>query len=156
MVNYAQRDFEREGITGSLVGYVNGKTDGPRVESRLSRGGHQQFISFCPEHQWAKLFPRKRMAVASLRKHLKVHQKGVEFDVSSHSKEPTTIESSEHCRRKSGAASVETEWSLGAESSSSPLESQTEIPAIVRKENVQEAGGGHENNRPRTASLLQA
>lgn len=155
MVNWAQLDFERENITGRLLSYVDGRTDGPRVEIRISKGGHHQFVSFCPKHQWAKLFPRKRMAVASLRKHLEVHKRGVESDVSSHSEEPTRFESSEHCRRKSGAASVETEWSLGNESSSSPLGSQTEIPAIVHKETVQEAGEGDENNRPRTASLYR-
>ncbi len=76
MVNYARRDFERERITGSLVGYVNGKTYGPRVEVRRSQGGHFQFIGICPSCQWARLQQTERRAKKTLFQHLRTHRKG--------------------------------------------------------------------------------
>ena len=153
MVNWARRDFERELITGSLVGYVNGKTYGPRVEIRLSRGGHHQFISLCKLCQWAKLFPRQRMAEQSLKKHLKFHKRRIESDVPRHSKEPTMIASGKHRRRRSGAGMVETEERLEIESRPAPLGNPMEILADAQKESGQKEGSGDENNQPLTAIL---
>ncbi len=76
MVNWAQRDFERERITGSLVGYVNGKTNGPRVEIRLSKGSHYQFIALCPPCQWTRLQQTERRAKKTLFQHLRTHRNG--------------------------------------------------------------------------------
>ena len=76
MVNWAMRDFQREGITGSLAGYVNGKTKGPRVEVRRSQRGHYQFVSLYPGCQWAKLLQTKHRAKKSLSHHLRNHGNG--------------------------------------------------------------------------------
>ena len=76
MVNWAMRDFQQEGITGSLVAYIDGKTSGPRVELRLSRGAHHQFIALCPGCQWAKLLQTKHRAKKSLSHHLRNHRNG--------------------------------------------------------------------------------
>ena len=148
MVNLAMEDFRQEKITGRLLAYVGGQTWGSRVEIRFSKGGHYQFISLCPQCQWAKVFPRQRMAQQSLKKHLKFHKRRVDARCSKTPEKFLEV-------RKSVAASDETEWKLGAESSSSPLGNRAESPAIIHKENVQEAGGGHGNNRPRTASLYR-
>jgi len=151
MVNWAQRDFELERITGRLISYVGGRTRGPRVEIRLSKASHYQFIALCPPCQWAKLFPRKRMANESLRRHLKAHKRRIESDVPRHSKEPTMIASSKHCRRESGAAMVETEERLQIESRPGPLGNPMEILADAHKESGQQEGSGDENNQPLTA-----
>ncbi len=76
MVNHALRDFQQEGITGSLVAYIEGKTSGPRVEVRRSQGGNYQFVSICPPCQWAKLLQTKHRARKSLLQHLCTHQNG--------------------------------------------------------------------------------
>ena len=76
MVNWAMRDFRREGITGRLLAYVGGRTRGPRVEIRLSKGGHYQFVSVCPGCQWAKLLQTKHRAKKSLSHHLRNHRNG--------------------------------------------------------------------------------
>ncbi len=74
MTNRAMRDFQQEGITGSFVAYIDGKTSGPRVEVRRSQGGHYQFISLCPGCQWAKLLQTKHRAKKSLSHHLRNHR----------------------------------------------------------------------------------
>ncbi len=76
MTNRAMRDFQQEGITGSLVAYIDGKTSGPRVEVRRSQGGHFQFIGICPGCQWARLQQTERRAKKTLFQHLRTHRNG--------------------------------------------------------------------------------
>lgn len=85
MTNWAMRDFKREGITGRLVSYVDGRTDGPRVEVRISKAGHFQFISLCPKCQFAKLSPTKFKAKKSLIRHLRTHKRRIATNVPSQS-----------------------------------------------------------------------
>ena len=75
-MNWAMRDFQRGGVTGSLVEYIYGKTSGARVEVRRSQGGHYQFDSLCPGCQWAKLLQTKHRAKKSLLQHLRTHRNG--------------------------------------------------------------------------------
>ena len=85
MVNWAKRDFKKEGITGRLVEYVDYKTSGPRVEARVSKGGHYQFIPLCPKCQFAQLHNTKFKAKRALQIHLRTHKRGSETHVSSQS-----------------------------------------------------------------------
>ena len=157
MVNWAMRDFQQEGITGSLVGYVDGKTSGPRVEVRRSQGGHYQFISLCPGCQWARLKQTERRAKKTLFQHLRTHRNGELRLMTQASRKNSglALERLEKSARK-GRKYGQTRSSAG------PLENQFNSSGAcggrlalcdLQKESDRQTGNGNANDRSGTAYL---